>query len=224
MLCSWVKRFFENDFHDWKVIPLFLIGKNLGKNFKFHNNIDINNDILSKFSSSYQDIFIKCINNYTSKPTLPSMILSDFIWFNSNIKVDSKPVHFSFFSDKNVPWKDLKIEFHLNDTHKIYWLQIIDAMPKTWKDIILKEKGNAKNLVIFDHHIVRKSQICSLKKLKTGANQSNNSSSITFLPCWMKCWNGFCNYKIYKVSKKKMMLNEVCSRTKFHPTCFDAEV
>ena len=29
------------------------------------------------------------------------MILSEFIWFNSNIKADSKPVHFSFFSDKN---------------------------------------------------------------------------------------------------------------------------
>ena len=63
------------------------------------------------------------------------------------------------------PWKDLKIEFHLKHTHKIYWLQIIDALPKTWKDIILKDKGNAKNLVIFDHHIVRSSQICSLNKL-----------------------------------------------------------
>ena len=59
MQFSWVKRLFENDFHDWKVIPLFLIGKHLGKNFKSHNNIDISNDILSKFSSFYQDIFIK---------------------------------------------------------------------------------------------------------------------------------------------------------------------
>ena len=40
MQCSWVKRLSEDDFHDWKVIPLFLIGKYLGKNFKFHNNID----------------------------------------------------------------------------------------------------------------------------------------------------------------------------------------
>ena len=95
--CSWVKRLFEDDFHDWKVIPLFLIGKHLGKNFKFHNNIDLSKDILSKFPSFYQNIFIKWINNYTAKPTLPSMILSEFIWFNSNIKVDSKPVHFSFF-------------------------------------------------------------------------------------------------------------------------------
>ena len=63
------------------------------------------------------------------------------------------------------PWKDLKIEFHLKDTHKIYWLQITDAFPKTWKDIILKDKGNTKNLVTFDHHIVRNSQICSFNKL-----------------------------------------------------------
>ena len=71
-----------------------------------------------------------------------------------------------FFDDNgNIKsWKDLKIEFHLKHTHKIHWLQIIDAFPKTWKDIILKDKGNAKNLVIFDHHIVRSSQICSLNK------------------------------------------------------------
>ena len=148
------------------ITSLFLIGKHLGKNFKFHNNVDINNDILSKFPSFYQDIFIKWINSYTAKPTLPFMILYDS-------KVHSKPAH--FFSHKNLkfigqlfngngnikPWEDIKIEFHLKDTQKIYWLQIIDALPKSWKDI-LKDTGNANNLVIFDNHIVRKSQISSL--------------------------------------------------------------
>ena len=71
-----------------------------------------------------------------------------------------------FHDNRNIePWKGLKIEFHLRNNHKIYWLQIIDAFPKTWKDIILKDKGNAKNLVIFDHHIVRNSQIHSLNKV-----------------------------------------------------------
>ena len=94
------------------------------------------------------------------------------------MKVVSKSVHF-FFSDKNVnficqlfndnrivkPWKDIKIEFHLKDTHKIYWLQTIAALPKTWKDIVLKDKGNSSNYNIFHHHI-RQSQIqISLKKL-----------------------------------------------------------
>ena len=149
-------------------------------NSKFHNNIDISNDINLKLPSFYQeDIFIKWINNYTEKPTLPFMILSKFIWFNSNIKVNSKPVHFSLFFDKNFnfigqlfndngnikPWEDIKIEFHLKDIQRIYWLQIIDALPKSWKDIFLKGKGNAKDLVIFDHHIVRKSQIFNLNKL-----------------------------------------------------------
>ena len=88
-------------------------------------------------------------------------------------------MHFSFFSHKNLnfigqlfnqngnikPWEDIKIQFHLKDTQKIYWLQIIDALQKSWKDAILKDKENAKKLIIFDHHIVTKSQIISLNKL-----------------------------------------------------------
>ena len=74
----------------------------------------------SIFLSRY---FHEWINSYTEKPK--------FIWFNSNIKVDSKPVHFFFFCDKNLfigqffnnnrnmkPWDDIKLEFHLKDTHK----------------------------------------------------------------------------------------------------------
>ena len=102
MQCSWVKRLFEDNFNDWKVIPLFLVGKHLGKHFKFHNNVDANNDILSKFLSFRRDVFITWINNYTSKPTVPSMILFEFIWFNSGIKDDNKPVPFPFFSDKKL--------------------------------------------------------------------------------------------------------------------------
>ena len=38
-------------------------------------------------------------------------------------------------------------------------------MPKSWKDIILKDQLKTKNLVIFDHHTIRKSQICTFNKL-----------------------------------------------------------
>ena len=98
MQSSLVKRVFGDDLDDWKIIPLFLMGKQLNKKFKFRNNIVISNDILSKFLSFDQEIFIKWINNFTSKSTLPSIICSAFIWFNSNIWIDSKPAH--FFSDK----------------------------------------------------------------------------------------------------------------------------
>ena len=96
------------------------------------------------------------------------MVLTEVIWFNSNIKVDSKSAHFSFFSEKNLnvngqlfnengnikPWKDLKIVV------TNYW-----CFAKNLEDIILKDKGNAKSLIILDHHIVRNSQIYSLNRL-----------------------------------------------------------
>ena len=34
--CSWVKTLFDDNFHQWKVIPLYLIQKYLSTNFKFH--------------------------------------------------------------------------------------------------------------------------------------------------------------------------------------------
>ena len=89
---------FEDDSHDWKVIPLFLIETHLGKYFKFHKNVDVSNDILSKFP--FFHIFIKLIDNFTSKSTLPSLILPEVFWLHSDIKVDSTPVHFSFFLKK----------------------------------------------------------------------------------------------------------------------------
>ena len=36
---------------------------------------------------------------------------------------------------------------------------------KDVKGIVLKDKGNANNLVNFDHYVIRKSQICRLWKL-----------------------------------------------------------
>ena len=39
--CSWIKRLFNNNFHQWKLIPLYLIRQYFGKNFKFHSNSDV---------------------------------------------------------------------------------------------------------------------------------------------------------------------------------------
>ena len=36
--CFWMKRLFDNNFHQWKLIPVYLIRQYLGKKFKFHSN------------------------------------------------------------------------------------------------------------------------------------------------------------------------------------------
>ena len=41
--CSWVKRLYDESFHEWKVIPNYLITKALGDNFRFHSNLKFNN-------------------------------------------------------------------------------------------------------------------------------------------------------------------------------------
>ena len=39
----------DNSFHQWKVIPLYLILQNLEKNFRFHSNLEVRHSILCKF-------------------------------------------------------------------------------------------------------------------------------------------------------------------------------
>ena len=33
---SWVKRLYNDCFHDWKIIPLYQLNKTFGPSFKFH--------------------------------------------------------------------------------------------------------------------------------------------------------------------------------------------
>ena len=43
--CSWIRSLFDDNFHDRKVIPLFLIKKN----FEFHSNVDITKYSINNF-------------------------------------------------------------------------------------------------------------------------------------------------------------------------------
>ena len=49
MLCN------EN-FHEWKLIPLYYIKKYVDKEFKFHSNVEIPNNILSLLHLFYKEI------------------------------------------------------------------------------------------------------------------------------------------------------------------------
>ena len=38
---SWIKKFFDENFNDWKIISLHIIHKSLGKKFVFHSNLKV---------------------------------------------------------------------------------------------------------------------------------------------------------------------------------------
>ena len=39
--CSWIRILYDENFHPWKVIPLYLIEMHFGKNFKLYPNLDL---------------------------------------------------------------------------------------------------------------------------------------------------------------------------------------
>ena len=88
--------------HNWKIIHLALIEKFLGKGFKFHSNMKIENKYIRNFPKYYQKIIIAWSKNFASLVDLPSAILSQYLWFNSKILIDNKSVKIVCFSDNNI--------------------------------------------------------------------------------------------------------------------------
>ena len=85
--CSWIKRLFDNNFHQWKVISLYPIRQYLGKNFKFHSNLEVSHSILCKFPKFYNEIFTRWGKHLSSLATLPSSVTCQFIWCNKHIHI-----------------------------------------------------------------------------------------------------------------------------------------
>ena len=104
--CSWVKRLYTENFHEWKIIPLQYIDKRFGKNFKFHSNLNIPKNTLSYFPSFYKDILKLWTKYYSNQPSLPSTIVSQYLWFNSFIKIDNKVVFHRKFWEKIINFVD----------------------------------------------------------------------------------------------------------------------
>ena len=47
--CSWVKKLYGDCFHEWKIIPLYLLNKYSGPSFKFHSNLHFESKLDLKF-------------------------------------------------------------------------------------------------------------------------------------------------------------------------------
>ena len=179
--CSWIKRMYDDNIHDWKIIPSAFISKYLGKNFKFHSNIDITFCQIKKFPKYYQEIIKNWSHELSCKPITPSAILSQFLWFNSQIVINSESFFFTHLADKGTnfvrnlynidgklkAWNIIKDEFSLNEKHKFQWMQIVNSLPKQWKETIKQDNGNSNNLIIQDHHLIKNHQILCLEKLES---------------------------------------------------------
>ena len=177
--CSWIKRLFDNTTHSWKIIPHYLINVVLGNNFVFHSNLSINEIKLKKFPNYYRQLLSKWMKHFSCHPILPSMIASECLWYNENIKIDGKTIYYQYpFSENGLnyvgqlfennhvkTWLQIKHEFNLKEKHMFAFFQIIHALPKQWKEVLTNNTDNIVNLVFYDHHLANKQQMYCLSKL-----------------------------------------------------------
>ena len=176
--CFWVRKLYDDNFHDWKVIPLHLISKSFGKNFNFHSNLSFNIKSIQSFPDFYKQIFMNWSNHLSATSDLPSFILSNFLWYNKDIAIGDGPDCFLSFSNRKINyvgqlfdnfgnikrWNDFKTEFSILDKFYFSYIQLLDAIPSKWKTII---KGNTinSNLSYSSHHLIKKNNIIGIEKL-----------------------------------------------------------
>lgn len=97
--CSWIKKLFDNSFHEWKLIPIYLIKKSFGENFIFHSNLGFISSLLKGFLTCYQSIFSSWRDSFSYFSNLSSSIKSQFLWYK-NINIVNDSLHFQDFSKK----------------------------------------------------------------------------------------------------------------------------
>ena len=84
------------------------------------------------------------------------MSLTDINYVGQLFKCDGKPKL----------WEELKNQFNLQGQLQFLYNQIIHSIPKSWKDPLITNLENIKNLVFPGHHL-KNYQIYSLNKLNS---------------------------------------------------------
>ena len=186
-----------------------MIRKKLDKNFIFHSNLSINPNKVKEFLT-YQDIFIKWGKHFSSSPSLPSYFASQCLWHNKYIKIDDKTIFNSSLSAKRInfvgqlfqnnqqikKWDELKTEFDLTENKKFLFVQIIHALPISWKEILCNYNESINNLVIQDLNLIKKCQILSLNKLNNATLYEIIIDANNVKPTSQTCFeNLFSNFK-----------------------------
>ena len=172
---SWVKKLFDGNRRDWKIIPLFLINKYFGKNVHFHPNLFFNSSFVDSFPEFYKQILINWGTYFVSNSEIPSCIQSNCLWYNRHLLIDSRPVYQQSMPVKNVNFlnnlldslgnfklcHELKAEFNLPNNLYFSCMQLIDSMPLNWRNTI-KDNYSSTNLLLVNHHLVKKNNLISL--------------------------------------------------------------
>ena len=75
--------------------------------------------------------------------------------------------HLFYEKQKLKTWDELKQEYGFHENKRFLFMQLLHAIPKSWKEDLSKVKENIHNLIIQDHHIIRKHHMYFLNRLSS---------------------------------------------------------
>ena len=133
------RKTYDNSFHEWKLIPPYLMEKFKFISFKFHSNLLFKSNKIKSFPSFYRQIILNQKKRLAMITEVPSCILSQYLWYNRSIQVDNSSVYFLKFTEKNInyasqlfsdngsikQWHEFKIEPNLHESFYFQRLQLI---------------------------------------------------------------------------------------------------
>ena len=134
---------YDENFHEWKIIPSHCINKYFGKSLKFLTCLSFDHKLLIKFPKFYKNILFQWSNSFFASSELPFCFLSNFPWFNKHILIEKMSIFFLNFSDKGLnfvyqlfdnngnvkSWSSIKEEFGFSNITDFKWQQLIYTLP-----------------------------------------------------------------------------------------------
>ena len=62
-------------------------------------------------------------------------------------------------------WEKKRSDFQLTRTSYIKWFQLMHAIPRSWKLAVLNGKGNCKNIIYLNRHLIKNNQVLAIEEL-----------------------------------------------------------
>ena len=143
MQVSWIKRFLDDNFHPWKILPTLLFA-HLGGSSIFHYNLQLGERcsiIMKTFLGFYQELWWKI--SY-QEPSDIIQVYNQCLWNNSFILTQGKPIFNLSSINKGIlrvsdilnesgnlmSWQSGKSKYNLDF---MSWIGLIESIPQKWK-------------------------------------------------------------------------------------------
>ena len=102
---SWITKLYDNFFHEWKLIPLYLIEKSFGTSFKFQTKLLFKSNKIKFSHVPIGKIILNSTNRLAMMTEFVMTCIFSHCWcYNKNIQVSNASVYSLKFFEKNIDY------------------------------------------------------------------------------------------------------------------------